>query len=328
MCLGNALVDVLSHVTDSDLERLAITKGSMALVDLQMSTEIYNSATNAIEVSGGSAANTAAGVAALGGKAGYIGKVSDDALGRVFTHDMSVLGVDVGRALTSPSVLEESTGSSIVLVTPDGERTMATHLGANSTFGPNDIDQDLISRAEVVYIEGYLWDTPAAIEAIRMAIETAHAADGLVAMTLSDSFCVERHRQDFLSLLHDDLDLLFCNEEEAKLLFGSNDIAHAIESIEQTGLLAAVTRGSLGSVVVRADGPIEIAAEPVEKVIDTTGAGDLFAAGFIYGFTHGQDPAACAQLGGVCAAEVISHLGARPQADLKEIANAPRLRLL
>jgi sugar/nucleoside kinase (ribokinase family) len=328
VCLGNALVDVLAHVTDGDLERLALQKGSMALVDLATAADIYASMTNAIEVSGGSAANTAAGVAALGGTAGYIGKIADDALGRVFIHDMSVLGVEFGAAAKAPSGDTKATGSSMVLVTDDGERTMATHLGVASTLAPEDLDQELVARGEVVYVEGYLWDTPAAIEGIRLAMEIAHSGDGLVAMTLSDSFCVERHRQDFLSLLNGDVDLLFCNEDEASLLFGSKDIDHAVGSIEELGILAAVTRGSKGSVVIRADGPVEIAALPVERVVDTTGAGDLFAAGFIYGLSHGQDPASCAQLGGACAAEVISHLGARPQADLKEIANAPRLRLL
>jgi sugar/nucleoside kinase (ribokinase family) len=339
VCLGNALVDVLAHTTDDDLRSLALTKGSMALVDLQTASQIYNSMRNTIEVSGGSSANTAAGVAALGGSAGYIGKVAADELGRLFVHDISVLGVEFGGgpgAGETPVGLAEAnndgaggaTGRSMVLVTPDGERTMATHLGVASSVGPDDLDQDLVARGEVVYFEGYLWDEGPAKEAVRLAASIAHESDGLVAMSTSDSFCVERHRQEFLALLHDEVDLLFCNEDEVKLLFGSKDIDHAIEALEQTGLLAAVTLGAAGSVVVRADGPVEVPAEPVERVVDTTGAGDLYAAGFIYGLTHGQDPLSCARLAGACAAEVISHLGARPQSDLSELVSGPRLRLL
>jgi sugar/nucleoside kinase (ribokinase family) len=338
VCLGNALVDVLAQATDGELADLDLSKGSMALVDLERAAGIYGSMKSTIEVSGGSSANTAAGIAALGGKAGYIGKVADDALGEVFAHDMSVLGVELGAG-ASPDRRkgmrdsgaqrdDTATGRSLVLVTPDGERTMATHLGIAATMSPGDIDRDLIARAEVVYVEGYLWDTEASKEAVRLAISIAHASDGLVALSASDPFCVERHRKELLALLQGDVDLFFCNEDEAKLMFGSDDLDQTIEAIEQTGLLAAMTRGAAGSVVVSADGPTEVPAEPVEHVVDTTGAGDMYAAGFLYGLTHGQDPLSCARLGGQCAAEVISHLGARPQSDISNFVNAPRLRLL
>ncbi len=348
VCLGNALVDVLAYTKDADLARLELNKGSMALVDLARAAQIYAEMHNTIEVSGGSAANTTAGVAALGGRAGYIGKVADDALGEIFVHDMSVLGVELGsrtseigsrKLRSAPSGLVEAdehastnddaaTGRSLVLVTPDGERTMATHLGVASTLAPEDLDQELVARAEIVYFEGYLWDTEPAKEAVRLAISITHSSDGLVALSLSDPFCVERHRLELLSLLQGDVDLLFCNEEEAKLLFGADDLGEALDAVGETGLLAAVTCGPRGSVVVMSEGPVEVPAEPVEKVVDTTGAGDLYAAGFLYGLTHGQDPASCARLGAACAAEVISHLGARPQSDISALVNTSHLRLL
>jgi sugar/nucleoside kinase (ribokinase family) len=331
VCLGNALVDVLARTTDEDLALLDLTKASMALVDLERASQIYSQMRNAVEVSGGSAANTAAGLAALGGKAGYIGNVAADKLGEVFVHDMSVLGVELGAGISatiagesraeegSIARTDSATGRSLVLVTPDGERTMATHLGVASTLAPEDLDEDLVARAEIVYVEGYLWDAPSAKLTVRRAISVAHAHDGLVALSASDPFCVERHRRELLDLLHDDVDLLFCNEEEALLLFGSSDIDQAVTAIEETGLLAAITRGAAGCVVVMADRKVEVPAEPVEHVVDTTGAGDLFAAGFLYGLTHGLDPVSSAGLGGACAAEVISHLGARPQSDISAL---------
>ncbi|MGO9344435.1 MAG: adenosine kinase, partial [Acidimicrobiales bacterium] len=235
VCLGNALVDVLAYSTDDDLVRLQLNRGSMALVDLPRAAQIYGGMQNTIEVSGGSAANTTAGVAALGGRAGYIGKVAADELGEIFVHDMSVLGVELGthvqdsptrRLRAAPMVAssdeperpdeaeDSATGRSLVLVTPDGERTMATHLGVASTLSPGDIDHDLVARGEIVYVEGYLWDTDAAKDAVRLAMSIAHSSDGLVALSLSDPFCVERHRKELLALLDGDVDLLFCNEDE------------------------------------------------------------------------------------------------------------------
>jgi sugar/nucleoside kinase (ribokinase family) len=329
VCLGNALVDVLAHTTDDELGSLGLAKGSMALIDAEAAHRIYGSMRNTVEVSGGSAANTAAGIAALGGAAGYIGNVADDDLGGVFVHDMSVLGVVLSKTMRAAAAADAATdapgtGRSMVLVTPDGERTMATYLGAATVLAPDGVDLGLVSRAQIVYVEGYLWDSEPAKESVRRAIAETHAGNGLVALSASDPFCVERHRRDFLSLLHNDVDLLFCNEDEALLLFGSDNIDHALDSLAETGLLAAVTRGAAGSVVLTADGPLEIPAEHVGSVVDTTGAGDLYAAGFLYGLTHGRDPLSAAKLAGACAAEVISHLGARPQTDIAGYVEDPR----
>ena len=323
VALGSSLVDVLSHAREDDLARFGLAKGSMALVDLERAAAVYAGMGPATEVSGGSAANTAAGVAALGGGAGYVGKVAADELGEVFVHDITAAGVVVGRGrppVAPDPATDTATGRCLVLVTPDGERTMATHLGVASTLGPEDLDEDLVGRAKVVYVEGYLWDLGPAKAAIRRAVEVAHASDALVALSLSDPFCVERHRREFLGLLHGEVDVLFANEEEIRLLFDAPGFADAVASVEETGVLAALTRGAAGSVAVAASGAVEVPAVPVEAVVDTTGAGDLYASGFLYGLTHGQDPEHCARLGSLCAAEVISHLGARPVADLRALA--------
>jgi sugar/nucleoside kinase (ribokinase family) len=329
VAFGNALVDVLAHATEDDLGRLGLVKGSMELVDLPRSGHVYGGMGPAVEVSGGSGANTAVGVAALGGRVGYIGKVADDEFGDTFVHDIAAAGVEDARIarVTASGVegAERATGRCLILVTEDGERTMATHLGVASALGPDDLDETLLSRGQVVYLEGYLWDQPPAKTALRRAIEVAHAADALVALTLSDPFCVTRHRREFLDLLHGEIDVLFANEEEVTLLFDVATFDDAVGAVEETGLLGALTRGPAGSVVVAASGPVAVPAEPVERVVDTTGAGDLYAAGFLYGLTHGYDPAGCARLAGVCAGEIISHLGARPQADLRLLAGAAGL---
>ena len=327
VALGSPLVDVLCHAADDDLQRLELSKGSMVLVDLETAAAVYRHMGPATEISGGAAANTVVGVAALGGRAGFVGKVADDELGEVFLHDISAVGVELGRMRPAPAdpAADRATGRCLVFVTPDGERTMATHLGVASTLGPDDVDDELLSRAQVVYVEGYLWDLGPAKAAIRDAIEVAHGADALVALTLSDPFCVERHQKEFLGLLHGEVDVLFANEEEIKLLFGVRQFDDAVAACEETGVLAALTRGAAGSVAVAAQGPVAIPAEPVEAVVDTTGAGDLYAAGFLYGLTHGRDPEGCARLGGLCAAEVISHLGARPQEDLHRLARQAAL---
>ena len=328
VAIGSALVDVLSDAHDDDLRGLDVVKGTMTLVDLDRSAALYGAMGSTVEVSGGSAANTAAGVAALGGRAGFLGKVADDTFGEVFRHDITATGVTMGR--TAPLTpggpgADQATGRCLVFVTDDGERTMATHLGVAGTFGPDDVDEPFVARAQVLYLEGYLWDLEPAKAAMRRAMEVAHSVDALVAMSLSDPFCVERHQREFLDLMHGSVDVLFANEDEITLMFGASGFDDALAAVEETGLLAALTRGAAGSVVVAASGPVAVPADPVDRVVDTTGAGDLYAAGFLYGLTHGKEPEHCARLGGMCAAEVISHLGARPQSDIRARAGAAGL---
>jgi sugar/nucleoside kinase (ribokinase family) len=324
VAIGSALVDVLADAELEDLEHLEFVKGSMTLVDLTRATAVYGSMGPATLVSGGSAANTAVGVAALGGQVGFLGKVAADELGEVFLHDITASGVVLGHTTpVDPSDdpgAECATGRCLVFVTADGERTMATHLGVASTFGPEDLDEPFVTRAKVLYLEGYLWDMGPAKTAMRRAMQLAHESDALVALSLSDPFCVQRHQREFLDLLHGEVDVLFANEDEVTLLFGARAFDQAVPAVEETGLLAALTRGAAGSVVVSSSGPSPVPAAPVGRVVDTTGAGDLFAAGFLYGLTHGMDPERCAGLGSLCAAEVISHLGARPHADLRGLA--------
>jgi sugar/nucleoside kinase (ribokinase family) len=316
VAIGSALVDVLVQVSDERLVDTGLVKGSMALVDLAQAEELYRAAGPAVEASGGSAANTVAGVANLGGAAGFVGKVADDLLGQVFSHDIRASGVEY-VPVHSPDL---GTGRCLIMVTEDAERTMATYLGAAVSLRPEDLPDDLIGRGRILYLEGYLWDLPAAKQAMRQGIAEAHAADGAVALSLSDSFCVERHRRDFLDLLVDDVDVLFGNEEEIMALFAARSFEAALDACEETGLLVAVTRGAEGSVVITERGPIAAPAAPATQVLDTTGAGDLYAAGFLYALARGGGPDRCAELGSVCAAEVISHLGGRPQQDLRALA--------
>jgi len=320
VAIGNALVDVLAPAKDADLETLGLVKGTMALVDLARSEAIYDTLGETTEASGGSAANTVAGVAALGGRAAFIGRVADDALGQAFTHDIRSVGVAFDPTPTPAVPGSAVTGHCLVLVTDDAERTMATHLGVASDFGPGDLNSEYLSSAAVLYLEGYLWDQPSAKAGMREAMDVAHAHDTAVALTLSDPFCVQSHQAEFLELLTGDLEMLFANEDEIMLLFGATDFDAAVEAVAETGVLAVLTRGAAGSVVVTSAGTIAIPAEPVAAVVDTTGAGDLFAAGFLYGITNGLSPEDSARLGGVCAAEIISHVGARPWADLRKLA--------
>jgi len=325
--IGSPLVDVLAPSTDAEIVRAGLVKGSMELVDLAQAEAVYRAMGSTVEASGGSAANTMAGVAALGGSAGFIGKVADDPLGRVFTHDIRAAGVafdpldpvdpDEAAAAGAESV---GTGRCLILVGTDAERTMATHLGVATTISPDDIHEPMVARGRIVYLEGYLWDLPPAKEAMRRAMVVSHDHGGSVALSLSDPFCVERHQREFLDLLLDDVEVLFGNEEEITRLFGADSIDRALDAAEETGLLVAVTLGAQGSVVMTARGPTGVPADPVGRVVDTTGAGDLYAAGFLYGLTHGSSPEECARLGGLCAGEVIGHLGARPQVDLRRLA--------
>ncbi|HXQ18340.1 MAG TPA: adenosine kinase [Acidimicrobiales bacterium] len=318
--IGSPLVDVLARATEADLDRLGLIKGSTALVDLVRAESIHSSMADGTELSGGSAANTMVGVAALGGAAGFVGKVNDDRLGAVFTRDIRAAGVLFEPVPGgAPDTGDTGTGRCLILVTGDAERTMATHLGVAGTITPDDVPLDLVARCQLLYLEGYLWDLPPAKEAMRRAVEACHDHDGSVAFSLSDPFCVDRHRREFLDLLLGDVDVLFGNEEELVALFGAGSFEDAVSAAEETGLLVAATRGARGSVVLTVHGPVEVAPRQVAAV-DATGAGDLYAAGFLFGLSHGQDPVRCAELGTLCAAEVISHMGGRPVADLAALA--------
>jgi len=320
VAVGSALVDVIIRASVTDLAELQLPKGSMSLVDRDRAEHIGTRAVDAIERSGGSAANTAVGVASLGGSAAFVGKVVDDRLGKVFVEDLRASGVVFEPVADRSGDEQVGTGRCLVVVTEDAERTMATYLGAATTIQPADVPLDLVARAQVLYLEGYLWDVPSAVEAMRRAVAVAHQAGAAVALSLSDHWCVQRHRRQFLELVRDDLDILFGNEEELICLFDAPSFDAAVEAALETGLLVAATRGPAGSVVTTPHGPVQIDAHPVRHVVDTTGAGDLYAAGFLYGLTHGAEPTRCARLGSLCAAEVIAHLGARPEADLRAMA--------
>jgi sugar/nucleoside kinase (ribokinase family) len=321
VAIGSPLLDVLETTRDEFLAQVGLVKGSMTLIDLAQATVVQGLMDAPRFVSGGSVANTAVGLAELGGRAGFIGAVADDEVGHTYVQDLRDAGVAFEPVFgVTPSGDALGTGRCIVLITDDAERTMGTYLGAASTLTVAGISPAFVERASIVLLEGYLWDVGAAKEAMRHAAAIAHDAEGSVALSLSDSFCVERHQREFLDLLVDDIDILLGNEEEITMLFGATSYEAALAAAEETGLLVVMTRGAKGSVVLTAHGPEEVPAAPVEHVVDTTGAGDLFAAGLLYGLTHGMDPVECARLGGICAAEVISHTGARPEADLRALA--------
>jgi len=316
--IGNAIVDVLARAEDDFLKTQEMTKGAMALIDEGRAQSIYGAMGPATEISGGSAANTIVGVANFGARAAFIGKVKNDELGEVFSHDIRAAGV----AFDTPAATDgASTARCYVLVTPDGERTMNTYLGAAQDLGPDDIDADAIAAAEIVYLEGYLWDPPQAKEAFRKAAKIAHDAGRKVALTLSDAFCVGRYRDEFLSLLTTGtVDIVFANESELTSLYEGSDFDAALEKLRKDVKLGVVTRSEKGCVVVHGDKTEAVPAARIEKLEDATGAGDLFAAGFLVGHARGLDLRTSAQLGALAAAEVIQHIGARPQASLKEMA--------
>jgi sugar/nucleoside kinase (ribokinase family) len=315
--IGNAIVDVLSHADEAFLAAAGLTKGSMTLIDAVRAEQLYAAMASAVECSGGAAANTVAGVASLGGKAGFIGKVKADQLGQIFRHDIRAIGVafDTAAAADGPS-----TARCLVLVTPDAQRTMGTYLGACVELTADDIDEALLARTRVTYLEGYLWDPPAAKQAFLKAMRAAHAAGGKVALSLSDSFCVERYREEFRQLVDNHVDVLFANENEIKALYQVDDFEAAAAAVRGRCEVAALTRSEKGSLILAGDDSHAVAAAPVQQVVDSTGAGDLYAAGFLYGYTRGRHPGDCGRLGAIAAAEVISHLGARPETSLAELA--------
>jgi sugar/nucleoside kinase (ribokinase family) len=314
--IGNALVDVLSHEDDGFIERLALTKGAMTLVDDERAEELYRAMSSRTEMSGGSAANTLAGVASFGGRAGYIGRIRDDALGTVFAHDLGSLGVAFH---SPPAAAGPGTGRCMIVVTPDAQRTMNTYLGASSMLGPEHLDLDLIGSAAVTYLEGFLFDRPEAKEAYRVAAKTAHAAGRMVALSLSDGFCVDRHRTDFLALVAGGIDILFANADEITSLYEVATFEEAVERVRGHCQIACLTRSEKGSVILAGDDEWEIAAHPVDTVVDTTGAGDLYAAGFLYGWTHDHPLDRCGRLGSIAASAVLGHTGARPGLSLGQL---------
>ena len=314
--IGSAIVDILSRTDDDFLAAHEMVKGTMALTTAEQSRKIYARMGRAVEVSGGSCANTMAGVASLGGTPAFIGKVGRDKLGEIFTHEIQVGGVDFHAGVNATTL---PTATCLIFVTPDGQRTMNTYLGACTELGPEDIDETRIAAAHVTYIEGYQWDTPKAKAAIRKACQAAKGAKRQVALSLSDPFVVERHRDDLLTLIKDDVDVLFGNEDEIFRLYEAGDLATAVERLRGAQVLACMTRGPKGVVVIDGQSTKAVDAMPVAKVVDTTGAGDLFAAGFLYGYTHGRDLMGCARMGAMAAAEIIGHMGARPETPLREL---------
>ncbi|WP_112662426.1 adenosine kinase [Microvirga flavescens] len=318
LTLGNAIVDVLAHTDEAFLVAQKVHKGAMQLIDEPRAEHLYSVMGPATIVSGGSGANTAAGVASLGVKAGFIGKVKNDETGSLFAHDLKAIDVhyDVAFAKDGPA-----TARSFILVTPDGERTMNTYLGACQNLTPDDVKPETVRAASYVYLEGYLWDPPAAKEAFRKAVKIAHEAGNKVALTLSDAFCVDRYRDEFLGLMRDgSLDIVFANIHELQSLYGTSDAESALAALREENLLGVVTRSDEGALVVTREETRAVKAFPVDQVVDTTGAGDLFAAGFLAGLVENLDLTDCARLGGLAAAEVISHLGARPQTNLRDLA--------
>ena len=315
--IGNALVDVLSQESEAFLAAQRLTKGAMQLVDESRARELYAAMGPAVEVSGGSAANTVVGVASFGGRAHYIGKVRDDQLGDVFSHDLRAVGV---AYTTSAATGGPATGRCLIVVTPDAQRTLTTYLGASVMLGPGDVDKELIERATILYLEGYLFDPPEAQRAFHVAAGVAHAAGRRVALTLSDPFCVGRHRAAFRELVERHVDILFANEAEIRALYEAADFDEALQQVRHHCAVAALTRSERGSVVVAGADVHVVDARRLGAVVDTTGAGDLYAAGFIFGLSRGRDLATCGRLGALAAAEVISHVGARPLTPLARLA--------
>lgn len=315
--IGNALVDVLVEADPAAVADSGVIKGTMALMSLEEAERIHARIGPGIERSGGSAANAMVGLVSLGARVGFIGRTARDRLGRVFADDLGEVGIVSGLA----EVPEGASGRCLILITPDADRTMCTALGVAADLSPGDIDHELVTRASILYLEGYLFDPPAAKVAFRDAASTARSAGRRVALSLSDPFCVERHRDDFAALVADQVDIVFGNEEEVCVLTGATDVQEACARLRRGGLVLSVTLGARGALALSGDGPIvHVPAAPVSNVVDTTGAGDLYAAGFLRGLTLDYDLERCARLGALAAAEIISHVGARPEADLGALA--------
>jgi len=320
--IGNAIVDVIAHADEAFLAEQGFAKGAMTLIDTERAEALYAAMGPAVESSGGSAGNTMAGIASLGGRPAFIGKTRDDLLGQVYRHDTTSIGVHFG---TAPAKEGPPTGRCLIMVTPDGQRTMGTFLGISAELGPDDIDPELIAAAEITYLEGYLFDPPPAQAAFRKAAEIAHQAGRRVALSLSDPFCVDRHRAAFRELVAGEIDILFANEAEICSLYETDDFDKAAANVRGHVAIAALTRSAAGSILLSEGLSYTVAAAPVARVVDTTGAGDLYAAGFLYGLTRRLPLPTCGRLGSMCAAEIISHVGARPEARLSALAAAAGL---
>ncbi|MGL4241917.1 MAG: adenosine kinase [Beijerinckiaceae bacterium] len=319
LCIGNAIVDLIGQSDDAFLHREGIQKGGMTLIDEGRAEHLYAAMGPATVTSGGSAGNTAAGVASFGGKVAYFGKVRNDELGRLFTHDIRSIGADFQ---TAHSQSGPKTARCMIFVTPDGERSMNTYLGACTQLAPDDIDASVVEGAQVTYLEGYLWDPPAAKDAFRKASKIAHGAGRSVALTLSDSFCVDRYRDEFLDLMRTGVvDIVFANEAELKSLYTTSDFDAAVAALRNDVALGVVTRSELGAIAVTREETVSASAFPIERLVDTTGAGDLFAAGYLFGHTQGRERRECLRLGALAAAEVISHVGPRPLVNLRQLAS-------
>jgi sugar/nucleoside kinase (ribokinase family) len=316
--IGNAIVDIIGRCDDGFLAQHGCTKGSMQLVDAAAIAKLYEATGPAVEISGGSVANTMVGIASLGGRAGFIGKTANDDFGKIFAHDIRAAGVTFA---TRPAPKgSEPTGRCLVLVTPDGQRTMSTFLGVSPQLSGGEVDAELIRSARIVYLEGYLFDRPKAKAAFRQAAQIAASAGRQVALSLSDPFCVDRHRREFLDLIRSAIDILFANEAEITSLYQTSSFEEAARRAAADTKLAALTRSEKGSVILGAGKSIRIPVEPVAKVVDTTGAGDLYAAGFLFGLATGRELETAGRLGSLAAAEIISHIGARPEIKLAELA--------
>ena len=314
--IGNAIVDVLTRTDDAFLAKPDLPKGGMTLIDAGQAEALYAEMGSSIEASGGSAANTMAGLASLGSRGCFVGKVRDDQLGRIFAHDIRAIGVDFH---TAPAGDGPPTARCLILITPDAQRTMNTFLGACQGLGPDDVEADHVAAARVTYLEGYLWDPPAAKEAFLKAVTTAHAAGRKVALSLSDRFCVDRWRDEFLDLVSNHVDILFANEQEIGALYRTDSFDDALAAVRGHCEVAALTRSEKGAAICAGADVHVMPAEPVDRVVDTTGAGDLYAAGFLHGYTKGLALPDCARIGAIAAAEIISHVGARPETELKTL---------